>query len=293
LSETSLPAPAWGYDARTVHIRFTPFVRRFSYSVFQLLLDVDRIGEAAKGLWSFRYNRAGLFSFFDKDHGDRSGAPLRAWAEAVFKKAGIALDGGAIRLLCFPRVLGYVFNPISVFFGYGPDGALRGVIYEVNNTFGETHSYVAHTDGEGPQKHGAEKLLHVSPFFDVVGAYAFTIRAPEAQFSLVIENMVDGARTHLATLKGQRRPLTDGRLLAWFFTMPLMTLKVVAGIHWEALFLWMKGAGYRRKPAPPRAPFSVAQVLGAPNSGAPNLGAQAPRQSPVETDHLSEKRKFG
>ncbi|MBU6371758.1 MAG: DUF1365 family protein [Alphaproteobacteria bacterium] len=243
------------YDARTVHVRFAPFERRFSYRVAQIFLDVDRIGEELRGNPLIGYNRPGLFSFYDRDHGDRSGAPLRPWAERLFAGAGVDLEGGAIRLLCFPRVLGYVFNPISLAFGYGPHGDLRGVIYEVNNTFGETHAYVARAS----TRHETVKSFHVSPFFDVTGAYRFTMHAPGEALSLTIENIVDGARTHLATLRGKRRALTTAALAGLFVGLPFMTLKVIAAIHWEALFLWLRGAGYRRKPDPPSRVFSLAR----------------------------------
>lgn len=243
------------YHARTVHIRFAPFERRFSYRVAQVFLDVDRIGAELAGNALMAYNRFGLFSFHDRDHGDRSGAPLRPWAERAFAAAGVHLDGGPVRLLCFPRVLGYVFNPISVFFGYGPQGELRGVIYEVNNTFGETHAYVA----PAQSLHEAEKALHVSPFFDVTGAYRFTLRPPDGALALTIENMVNGRRTHLATLRGRAVPLDAKALAGVFFALPLMTLKVIAAIHWEALHLWIRGAGYRRKPSPPSRVFSFAR----------------------------------
>lgn len=251
---------SWAYDNRTTHVRFTPFERRFSQRVFQLFLDVDRIEATAANLRFLSHNRRGLFAFYDRDHGDRSGASLRAWAEGALTSAGVDLEGGEIRLLTFPRVLGYVFNPISVFFGYGPEGALRGVVYEVNNTFGETHAYAAAIDGNAD--HTAKKRLHVSPFMDVEGRYVFRVRAPDESFALAIENVVAGRRVHLATLTGKRVALTDAALLAAFLRLPLMTLQVTAGIHWQALQLWLRGARYRRKPAPPRAAVSIAD--GAP-----------------------------
>ncbi len=249
---------SWAYDNRTIHVRFVPFERRFEQRIFQVFLDIDRVAETAAELRLLSYNRPGVFAFYDRDHGDRSGAPLRRWAEDALAAAGVELDGGAIRLLTFPRVLGYVFNPLSIFFGYGPDGQLRGVIYEVNNTFGETHAYAAAV-GDGAD-HTAKKRLHVSPFFDVDGRYTFRLRAPGDRFALAIENVVAGRRTHLATLAGTKVALTDRALLASFARLPLMTLQVVAGIHWQALQLWLRGARYRRKPAPPRAAVSCAEA---------------------------------
>jgi hypothetical protein len=190
---------------------------------------------------------------------------LRAWVEAAFAAHDIQLDGGAVRLLAFPRLFGYVFNPLSVFFGYGPDGRLRGLLFEVNNTFGETHSYVA--PYRGGEDLIAPKRFHVSPFFDVTGEYRFRVAAPDERLSLKIDNLAGGARTHLATLKGKRRALSSGALLAALLGAPLMTLKVIAAIHWEALHLWRRGARYRPKPTPPPDGFTAAHPSAATSRG--------------------------
>lgn len=251
--------PAWAYDAQTTHVRFAPIRRRFSYRLFSLFIDVDRAAEARTRLFS--YNRFNLFSFMDKDHGDRSGAPLRAWCEQTFAKAGVDPRGGEIRLLALPRVLGFVFNPLSVFFGYDRAGALRGIIYEVNNTFGETHSYVFAVDQELSI---AEKRFHVSPFLDVRGHYEFQLPAPDETLALTIENWTDDTLEHRATLMGRRAPLTDRRLLQAFFALPFMTLGVVAAIHWQALKIWLSRVAYRPKPEPPIDPFSAYPLAGEP-----------------------------
>lgn len=261
MSENANPMPLAlaGYDAMTAHVRLQPFVRRFAYKLAQICIDIDAPEAAGAHLRLLQINRPGLFSFYTKDHGDRTGAPLRAWVERALGEAGVALEGGPIRLLTFPRILNFVFNPISVFFGYGPDGRLRGVVYEVNNTFGETHSYVARAQGCGVEAHRTPKRFHVSPFMDVAGDYCFRVCAPDARFYLFIENQIDGERRHIASLLGQRRQVTDFWLLSVFARLPLMTLGVVAGIHWEALWLWLRGAGYRDKPKPPIAAYTVSR----------------------------------
>jgi DUF1365 family protein len=241
------------YRAQTVHVRFQPFVHRFRYALSQLLVDVDKLEEGLRGLRLMRLDRPGLFSFHRKDHGDRSGAALRPWAEARFADAGVALDGGRVELLCFPRVLNFVFNPLSVFFGYGPDGRLRGVIYEVNNTFGETHAYVVPAVGGQIERQEAAKIFHVSPFFDVAGRYRFTLRAPAERFSLVVDKLKDMGRDFTATWQGKRHRLSDGELLRTFVLLPWMTLSVVVAIHWQALLLVLRGAKYHPKPEPPVA----------------------------------------
>lgn len=264
-SATETPALAL-FEGMTVHCRYAPFRRRFQFNLAQILIDVDRIGQAARGLRLFSYNRPNLVSFYDRDHGDRSGAPLRDWAEAKFKSGGVALEGGAIQLLCFPRMFGYVFNPISVFFGYGPDGVLRGLIYEVNNTFGESHSYVARVEDGRAAPHRAAKAFHVSPFFGVEGDYTFRLKPPGENLLLTIENRVTGARTHFATLAAKKAVLSDSRLAKICLAMPFMTLAVVAGIHWHALFIWMRGARYHPKPAPPADETSFAHLPARPIS---------------------------
>jgi uncharacterized protein len=247
---SGVPAPGL-FRGRTVHERFGKVRHRLVYDIYQLLLDVDDVATSAKGLKWLNYNRFGALSFYDRDHGDRSGAPLRGWVETRFAEAGVDLKGGPIRLLTFPRVLGFVFNPISVFFGYSRQGELKGVIYEVNNTFGETHSYVAPAGNNPIEHHQADKVFHVSPFFDVSGRYAFTLRAPHDGLSLVINKYSGDQRDHVATLRANRLPLLDAELAKSFFTMPFLTLKVVAAIHFEALKLLFKGARYHDKPAPP------------------------------------------
>lgn len=254
----SAPAPGL-YDCRTVHVRKRPFERRFSYRVSMLFLDVDTVAETARALRLFRHNRGGLFSFLDKDHGDRTGGPLRPWVEAKLASIGVDLEGGAIRLLAFPRVLGRAFRPLSVFFGYGPDGRLRGVVYEVNNTFGETHAYAAAVDpDDGVHRHGARKRFHVSPFFDVAGGYQFALSPPGARLTLVITNVIDQETEHIASLVGRRRALSDHALFAALVRAPWAGIGVIAAIHWQALWIWLRGARCRAKPAAPLAELTRA-----------------------------------
>lgn len=259
------PASATAYEGLTTHVRYRPFERRFSFRLAQVLVDIDRLAETAGRLRLFSYNRFNLFSFHDRDHGERTGRPLRPWAQACFEKAGIDVEGGRIDLLCFPRMLGFVFNPLSIFFGHDRAGELRGVIYEVNNTFGETHAYVAALTPGAAHSHQSAKVFHVSPLFDVRGDYRFRIQPPGETFRLSVENVVDDAPEHLASLMLRERQLTDAWLGRIFLTMPLMTLQVVAGIHWHALKLFLRGARYRRRPPPPAAPVTLAHAPRASN----------------------------
>jgi uncharacterized protein len=243
----TLPA-AQLWFGKTVHTRQRPFRRSFTHRIAMLEIDVDRLDEADKLARLFSVGRGNIIAFRPEDYGSRSPAVgLRSWAEAQFAEAGIALGGGAIRLLTFPRVLGYGFAPISVWYGFAPDGALHGVIYEVHNTFGETHAYVsALSPSEGRQS--ADKEFHVSPFFAVDGKYQFGIRRSQDVLSVSVVNFDSEGAQHAASLSVQPRALTSGKVLKWMVAMPLSGLGVVIAIHWQALRLLLKGARYRDKP---------------------------------------------
>jgi uncharacterized protein len=251
------------YVGETTHHRFAPRPHRFTYRLFQLLIDIDRPAQALKGLMMIRSGRFGLFSFDARDHGARDASPLRAWVEVALRTAGISATADHVRLLCFPRVLGFVFNPISIFFVHAADERLEAVIYEVNNTFGQTHAYVTPATGEGDERQEADKAFFVSPFYGVEGGYRFRLSPPSETFDLVICKHTAGETDFVATLNAARRPLTDAALMRLFFAMPLMTLGVVAAIHWEALRLWFKGARLHARPPGPRASISVGRARSA------------------------------
>jgi DUF1365 family protein len=248
------------YVGRTTHSRLEPRPHSFSYGLFQLLIDIDHIDEAVRGLATLRHGRFGLFAFDERDHGARDGSPLRAWVETKLIEAGFAASAARIRLLSFPRVLGFVFNPISIFFVEAGDGRLEAVIYEVNNTFGQTHAYVTPAAGAAFERQEADKKLYVSPFYRVEGAYRFLVTPPADTFDLVIAKTTDGRLDFTATLSAKRRALTDAALLKLFFAMPLMTLGVVAAIHWQALILWLKGAPFGARPVGPQSGMSVGRA---------------------------------
>lgn len=238
---------------RTVHRREKPFVRRFSHRIAMLEIDIDRLAEADKLSRLFAVDRGAPVAFRQLDHGARdSTLPLRAWAEARYAEVSVNLEGGAVRLLSFPRVLGIGFAPISLWLGHGPAGELRGVIYDVHNTFGETHSYVSAFDPA--HAHAlADKEFFVSPFFDVDGGYRFTLRPPDAsqdgrQMSLVVENIGADGRAHVASLTVRATALSSPAILRWLVAMPISGLGVLIAIHWQALRLMLKGAKYRVKP---------------------------------------------
>ncbi|MDR3417653.1 MAG: DUF1365 domain-containing protein [Nevskia sp.] len=250
---TPTPDTACLYACRVMHRRRVAPLYRFVYRVFYLLLDIDRIGEAGRGVRFFSRNRFNLLAFHDRDHGD-GGGDLRGWAERVLAGGGIDLAGGRIRLLTLPRLLGHAFNPISLWYCEHRDGTLRAVIAEVNNTFGERHCYLLGADGAPmayETRHEKDKCFHVSPFFGASGRYRFTFGEPRERVRVAIHETRDGLPLLDATVAGERLPLRDGAILKLAARMPLMTLKVVAGIHWEALKIWIRGGRFHRKPEPP------------------------------------------
>jgi DUF1365 family protein len=242
------------YLGQVGHSRTRPAKHSLRYGVFMLLLDLDEMGGLAKALRWFSLGRFNLTSFNARDYGDGSDLPLRVQVERRLDEAGLSIYGGPIRLLCLPRVLGYVFNPISVYFCHRPDGALHAILYEVSSTFGERHSYLipAEPGADGEIRQSVEKRLHVSPFMDMDLRYAFRVTPPGERVRIAIE-VSDGEGTILnASFLGARRDLTDGQLLRAWATHPLLTLKVIAAIHWEAVKILLKGVRLRSgTPAPP------------------------------------------
>lgn len=250
--------PLQFWFGQTVHQRFTPFEQRFRYRLFLVDIDIDRLDEAHGLTHLFSVDRPSLFSFHSGAHGAQADASsLRPWAEKQFANAGVDLSGGIIRLVTFPRHQFFKFAPISMWYGYSPNGNLAGIIYEVRNTFGERHSYVSKI-ASNRSVHVADKALHVSPFFDVTGQYKFTLRTPTDRLSIAIESNDDSGRTHIATLTARAAPANAKTLVRGAVTMPFSTLGVTVGIHWQALKLWLRGAGYR-SPIIPESASSIAQ----------------------------------
>jgi DUF1365 family protein len=250
------------YVGETWHRRFAPRPHEFRYRLFQLLIDIDQLDQAFTGLKWIKLGRRGPMSFEPRDHGDRQNRDLRPWVETTLAQADVQASAATIRLLCFPRVLGFVFNPLSIFFVHAADGRLEAVVYEVNNTFGQTHAYVIPATGAERETQRAAKRFYVSPFYRVEGEYRFDISAPGETFDLRIVKAVDGRPDFVATQTADREPLTDQRLKALFWSIPLMTLKVVVAIHWQALRLFLKGAPFGARPPGPDTGRSAGEPLG-------------------------------
>jgi len=250
------------YVGDVVHARLRPRAHKLRYRVFSLLLDLDRLGEVAGACRLFSHNRFNLFAFHDRDHGPGDGTPAAIHARELFTRAGLDAASLRVLLLAYPRVLGYVFNPLSVYFALAADGRLQALAYEVNNTHAERRSYVVHA-GEavnGVYAHGCAKELYVSPFTPADGRYGFRVRPPGPHVMVAVQlRDRDGAllRTHF---RGDARPLGDRALAGLALRLPFLTLKVIAAIHWEALRLWLKRVPVVQRHASPRYNVTVVKA---------------------------------
>lgn len=272
------------YVGTVMHHRVKPVRHRLSYRVFSLLADLDELPRLDRELRLFAHNRFGLIGFRDRDFGplgedagesplpggERESWGLKGWAEGQLAAAGIE-GGGPIRLLCFPRVLGFVFNPLCVWFCHRRDGTLAAIIHEVSNTFGQRHAYLipAAPGPDGLVRQQCDKRFYVSPFMDMETAYHFRIRAPKGEAGeplavSICQTDAGGPVLH-ASLTARRVELTDGAILRAWARHPLMTAKVVAGIHWEALHLWRKGLAIRPRPPAPAHPVTVVKDIVVPD----------------------------
>ena len=246
------------YIGEVVHQRFLPKAHGLKYRIFQILIDLDQ----AKETLFFSRNRFNLFGFYDRDHGPDKAkaktAPLRERMISLLSEHGLYACNDRLFLMAMPRMLGFVFNPISLYFLQSAEGAMKAVVYEVNNTFGDRHSYVLPVRQTGKCiRQASEKRLHVSPFMDMDMAYEFDLIAPEDTFALKIDLKKGDQKILYAGFTAARKPLRDRTLLYLFFAMPLMTLGVIWGIHWEALLLFIKGMRLRPKPPTEKSSISL------------------------------------
>jgi DUF1365 family protein len=243
-----------------MHRRLRPRRHRFRYRVFAMLLELDELEALGQSLSLFKHNAFGLFSFHDKDHGptdSKEPRDLNVWLDDLLAQNGIQAKG-ARRVLCYPRILGYVFNPLSVWFCDDEQGPLKAIIYEVHNTYEERHAYVLPVgEDTGLIRHGCGKAFYVSPFLSRDCRYDFRIQPPDENVAIVIEEQEAGVPILTASFAGERRALTDRALARMLLRYPLMTLKVVAAIHFEAVRLMLKGV--RRHPHAPKAVYAPAE----------------------------------
>lgn len=248
------------YTGRVVHMRLRPRTHRLSYACYWLLLDLDELPALDRQLRLFSYDRFNLFGLKAADYGSGSGASIRAEVELHLAEAGFAIAGGRILLLTMPRLLGYVFNPLSIYLCYGADDRIRAVMYEVHNTFGQRHSYLIATatpNGGKRISQSCPKRFYVSPFLDMNLTYEFDVMEPGEGISVAIRVSDAAGLLLTASLAGYREALTDSTLLRTFFKVPLLTFKVFAAIHYEALRLWWKGIRLVPRPPPPAQPVTA------------------------------------
>ncbi|MFM0060321.1 DUF1365 domain-containing protein [Paraburkholderia phytofirmans] len=252
---TGADPAAWLLTGRVMHERLRPKHHRFTYPVFYVRCDLDRLASLDSG-W-FGVDRWRPLSLYRCDHGARDGSDLATWMREQLRAAGIEEANGRIWLQAFPRVFGYAFNPISFWYCHDRDGQLRALLAEVRNTFGERHSYLLSANGNAPitanTRLMCRKVLHVSPFCRVEGGYTFRVKEAPSSASVSIDyHDADGLLIRTA-LGGRLTPLTRAAAFAALLRQPLLSVSVVARIHWQALRLALKKAPFHGKnPAPAR-----------------------------------------
>ena len=230
------------YIGSVIHKRFKPKKHFFKYNVFSLFLDLDEINELDQKILFFSYNKFNILSFFDKDHGYRDGSSIKNWLIHVLQKKNISTINIKIKILCYPRIFGYVFNPLSIFFIYDADSNPIAILYEVKNTFGEQHTYVFKIDIKNKQiLNNCKKKFYVSPFMDLESKYFFKVLIPNERLSVIIDQRDKEGKLLFASQDGERVKLSSKNLLISYLKHPLMTLKIISAIHYEALKLWLKG----------------------------------------------------
>jgi uncharacterized protein len=247
---------AWLYTGKVMHARFKPKQHRFNYSVFNLCIDLDQLAVANKLSRFFSIARFNLLSFYERDHYMPQDKTARGMVDRLLVEAGMQEQAARVILLCYPRVLGFVFNPISVYFCYNTHGKPIALVYEVRNTFKQRHTYVAPIEdgqmNEAGIRQERDKLLYVSPFMDMQLRYFFRVKPPQSEVAIrILEKDIDGPIL-AATFHGAKCDLTTKNIVRLCITIPFMTLKVVLGIHYEALKLWLKGVRIKPRPAPPQ-----------------------------------------
>ena len=235
------------YNGTVIHKRFKPKVHFFKYKVFSLLIDLSELNVLEKKINFFSHNSFNLISFFDKDHGERDGSPLIDWVKKNLKENNIIFEDIKIKLLCYPRILGYVFNPLSVFYVYDKKDDLISILYEVKNTFGEQHTYIFKVKNNNILQHSCSKKFHVSPFIEMNCSYFFKILKPGEKISVIIDQYQSNEKLLYASQDGKRVDFTSAELIKSYLKHPLMTFKIISAIHFEAFKLWAKGIKFIKK----------------------------------------------
>tara|TARA_B100000676_G_scaffold40704_1_gene38618 strand:- start:1129 stop:1890 length:762 start_codon:yes stop_codon:yes gene_type:complete len=236
------------YNGTVIHKRFKPKTHYFKYSVFSLLIDLSELETLDKKIKFFSFNKFNLISFFEKDHGSRDGSSLIKWVKKNLYENNIQYNNITIKLLCYPRIFGYVFNPLSVFFIYDNNEKLISILYEVKNTFGEQHTYIFKVENDSKLfQHNCAKKFHVSPFIEMNCNYFFRILKPGEKISIIIDQYQINEKILYASQDGNRANFNSKELLKSYLKHPLMTFKIISAIHYEAFKLWTKGVRFIKK----------------------------------------------
>ena len=236
------------YSGHIIHKRFKPKKHFFSYKTFSMLIDLKELKSIDKSIKFFSYNKFNILSFHNIDHGPRDGSSLIKWVNLLLKKSQINIKYGSIKLLCFPRFFGYVFNPLSIFYCYDKRSKLKAILYEVKNTFNEQHTYIFKTKlSSNKILNKCHKKFYVSPFMEMKTFYNFRLFQPSNKINISIKQSDNTGVLLIATQVGKRIKLDSKNLFSEFLTHPLMSFKVIMAIHFEAFRLWIKGVKLVKK----------------------------------------------
>ena len=236
------------YNGTVIHKRFKPKIHFFKYKVFSILIDISEINLLDKTLKIFSYNKFNIVSFYDEDHGPRDGTSVKEWVIKNLQDNQIDTQDIKIKLLCYPRIFGFVFNPLSIFFIYNKKSELISILYEVKNTFDEQHTYIfKNKENKNTIKHTCKKKFHVSPFIEMNCTYFFKILKPGDKISVIIDQYDEEGKLLYASQDGSRVELNNKNLFLSYLKHPLMTFKIIAAIHFEAFKLWIKGIRFIKK----------------------------------------------
>ena len=236
------------YNGQVIHKRFKPKVHHFKYKVFSLLLDLSELEILDKKVNFFSFNKFNLISFHEKDHGERDGSSLKLWVQKNLEKNNIQHKDIKIKILCYPRIFGFVFNPLSVFYVYNLEDQLISILYEVKNTFGEQHTYIFKVLKDSNLiQNNCSKKFHVSPFIDMNCNYFFRLLKPGNKISVIIDQYDSKDKILYASQDGVRSDFNAKYLIKSYLKHPIMTFKIIIAIHYEAFRLWAKGIKFIKK----------------------------------------------
>jgi len=236
------------YSGFVTHERFKPKKHFFSYKTFSLLIDLNEIEDIEKKIKFFSYNKFNILSFYNLDHGNRDGSSLIKWVKNTLKKSKLNFKIGKIKLLCYPRFFGYVFNPLSVFYCYDINFKLKAILYEVKNTFNEQHTYIFRcSTSSNLILHKCNKKFYVSPLIEMETFYNFRLLKPGKKLNVLIKQNDKKGLLLIARQTGKRLNLSSKNLFFEFLKHPLMSFKVILAIHFEAFRLWSKGIKHVKK----------------------------------------------